>query len=167
MSSTNVVVDVIADGVADFLRRLCDCERKRGELGDRYALVSVADEVIRAANDGRSIDLGNVRVEVAKRLFRRIVTVRFMGRSMTVDEFLVEVSKARSALAWYENDCSSEAVLEPIYRTDDRPTIEYVRANYDAFKTICAGSIPDLAYPPDFPAYAKMGIEQGIRKYSP
>ncbi len=167
MSGTNVVIDVIADGVADFLKRLCECERRRSELSDKYALTSIADEVIKAANDGRNVDLGNVRVEVSRRLFRRTVTVHFMGRSMTVDEFLVEVSKARSALAWYESDCSSEAVLEPIYRTDDRPTIEYVRANYDTFKVICAGSTPDLAYPPDFPAYARMGIEQGIRKYGP
>jgi hypothetical protein len=164
VSARDIVTSIIADAVADFIRRVCECERSRETLVEDLELARVADEVVRAVSEGREGVFGPVIMRAQKKPLRRRIRVWLFGREVSVEELLVRISKARSRAAWLNSDCSQNALLETIYKTEDRYLIEIIKRDFEKFKAACRGEAPSIDFN-EVPSYVSEGIRRGIEVY--
>lgn len=155
---------VIAEGVLQLVKRLCNCEKMRREYARDLQLAEVADQVTRALADGQAGTYGPVEVEVRRKALglSRDVKVRLWGREVDVDQLLAEISRARSRMAWLQADCSDHSLMEALYASDDRYAIEFVQRNLPAFSVACHGQVPSLDLS-GLPAHVAEGISRGLK----
>lgn len=165
MSAHDVVVGIVADAVKEFLNRLCECQRLRETHARDIELANVADAVTKALSEGREGEFGPVVVKIHKKfLGRREVRAALYGREVTVDELLAEISKAKSRAAWLAADCSEQALVETLYRFEDRYLIDVVQRNFSSFRKACKGETPHIDFG-EAPAHVIEGTVRGIREY--
>ncbi|MGC9050398.1 hypothetical protein [Pyrobaculum sp.] len=165
MSAQDVVVGIIAEAFVDFVRRLCECERLREAHSRDLELAKVADEVTRAVSEGRGGEFGPVVVKVQKKfLGRREVKASLYGREVDVDTLLTELSKAKSRAAWLNSDCSEGALIEALYKYEDRYLIEVAQRNFDKFKKLCSGEVPQVDFG-EAPGHVVEGVVRGVKTY--
>lgn len=159
-----VAIEAIAEGYANALARLCECARLKRAYAEDLELASVADAVMKAIADEKPIEAGPVKIEVKKRLLGKSLRVLLRGQEVDPNELLTKISQARSRAAWLQSDCSDQAVLEPIYATNDREAIEYAVRHMDELAKVCEGFSPSMEGV-EIPQYVKEGIMRGIDKY--
>lgn len=159
-----IAIEAIAEGYANALARLCECVKLRRTYAEDLELASVADAVMKAIADEKSIEAGPVKVEVKKKLLGKSLRVLLRGREIDPDELLTKISQARSRAAWLQSDCSDQAVLEPIYATNDRDAIEYAVRHMEELAKVCQGVAPSLEGI-EIPQYVKEGIRRGVDKF--
>lgn len=159
-----IVVDSIADGYSSLLQRLCECARLRREYSSDLELASVADAVMRALSEESSISVGPVKVEMRRKLLGKSMKVELWGKEVSPDELLAKISQARSRAAWLQSDCSDQAVMEPVYASNDREAIEFAMRNLAELAKICDGATPNLDLS-NLPEYVVAGIKRGLEKY--
>lgn len=160
-----MVTDIIAQAFVDFIRRVCECENLWKAHAKDLELAKVGDEVTKAISEGIEGEYGPVTVKVRKKLLgRREVRVWLYGNEIDVDALLAEISKARSRAAWLLNDCSENALLETLYKYEDRYLIEVAQRNLDKVKNICAGELPRIEFG-EAPAHVVEGVVKGVRIY--
>jgi hypothetical protein len=161
----DVVTGIIADAVLDFVKRVCECERLKEIHAKDLELAKVADEVTAAISEGREGVFGPVAVKVQKKfLGRREIKALVFGREVDVDTLLSEVSKAKSRAAWIASDCSDHALIESLYKYEDRYLIEVVQRNFEKFKYVCLGRNPEIDFG-DAPPHVVDGVKKGISSY--
>jgi len=161
----DVVTGIIADAVLDFVKRVCECERLKEIHAKDLELAKVADEVTAAISEGREGVFGPVAVKVQKKfLGRREIKALLFGKEVDVDTLLSEVSKAKSRAAWIANDCSDHALIESLYKYEDRYLIEVVQRNFEKFKYVCLGRNPEIDFG-DAPPHVVDGVKKGISSY--
>jgi hypothetical protein len=161
----DVVTGIIADAVLDFVKRVCECERLKEIHAKDLELAKVADEVTAAISEGREGVFGPVAVKVQKKfLGRREIKALLFGREVDVDTLLSEVSKAKSRAAWIASDCSDHALIESLYKYEDRYLIEVVQRNFEKFKYVCLGRSPAIDFG-DAPPHVVDGVKKGISSY--
>ena len=159
-----IVIEAIAEGYANALARLCECARLRKEYAGDLELASVADVVTRALADGKPVEVGPVKIEVRRRLLGKSLRVLLRGVEVDPDELLTKISQARSKAAWLQSDCSDQAVLEPIYATNDRDAVEFAVRHMDELSGVCEGRAPSLEGL-EMPEYVKEGIKRGVERF--
>jgi hypothetical protein len=159
-----IAIGAIAEGYYSMLARLCECARLRREYSADLELASVADVVMRAIAEEQPVEAGPVRVEVKRRLLGKSVKVVYRGEEVDPNEFLTKISQARSRAAWLQSDCSDQAVLEPVYATNDRDAIEYAVRHMDELSKVCDGVSPQLEGL-EMPSYVKEGIKKGVERF--
>ncbi|RFA94908.1 hypothetical protein [Pyrobaculum aerophilum] len=165
MSAQDVVVGLIAEALVDFVKRVCECEKLREAHVRDLKLAEVADEITRAVAEGREGEYGPVVVKVQRKfLGRREVKAYLYGNEVDVNTLLAELSKAQSRAAWLLNDCSENALIETLYKYEDRYLIEVVQRNFDKFKVMCAGKAPEIEFG-EAPAHIIEGVVRGIKNY--
>jgi hypothetical protein len=165
VSARDEVTGIIAGTVLDFVKRVCECERIKEIHAKDLELARVADEVMAAISEGHGGVFGPVVVKVQKKfLGRREIKALLFGREVNVDTLLSEVSKAKSRAAWIANDCSDRALIESLYKGEDRYLIEVVQRNFEKFKYVCLGRNPEIDFG-NVPAYVVDGIKKGILLY--
>lgn len=165
MHAQDVVTGIIADAVLDFVKRVCECERLKEIHAKDLELAKVADEVTAAISEGREGVFGPVAVKVQKKfLGRREIKALVFGREVDVDTLLSEVSKAKSRAAWIASDCSDHALIESLYKYEDRYLIEVVQRNFEKFKYVCLGRNPEIDFG-DAPPHVVDGVKKGISSY--
>lgn len=165
MRAQDVVTGIVADAVLDFVKRVCECERLKEIHAKDLELAKVADEVTAAISEGREGVFGPVAVKVQKKfLGRREIKALLFGREVDVDTLLSEVSKAKSRAAWIANDCSDHALIESLYKYEDRYLIEVVQRNFEKFKYVCLGRNPEIDFG-DAPPHVVDGVKKGISSY--
>lgn len=165
MSARDVVTGIIADAVVDFIKRVCECERLKEVHARDLELAKIAEEVTRAISEMREGEFGPVVIKVQKKfLGRREVKAFLLGREVDVDTLLGEFSKARSRAAWISSDCSDHALIETLYKYEDRYLIEVVQRNFEKFRLVCRGQNPEIDYG-DAPAHVIDGVKKGIASY--
>jgi len=135
----DVVTGIIADAVLDFVKRVCECERLK------------------------EIHAKDLKVQ-KKFLGRREIKALLFGREVDVDTLLSEVSKAKSRAAWIASDCSDHALIESLYKYEDRYLIEVVQRNFEKFKYVCLGRNPEIDFG-DAPPHVVDGVKKGISSY--
>ncbi|MEL9990968.1 MAG: hypothetical protein QXP98_09800 [Thermoproteus sp.] len=159
-----IAISAIADGYYSTLVRLCDCVRLRREYSGDLELATVADAVMKALAEERPITAGPVRIEVKKKILGKALKAYLWDKEVDPNELLTRISQARSRAAWLQTDCSDQAILDPIYATNDRDAIEYAMRHLDDLAKICEGVTPKLEGL-DIPQYVKEGIKKGIEKF--
>lgn len=166
MAARDVVVDIITEAFTNFVHRLCDCERLREVHARDLELAKVADEVTKALSEGRDGDFGIVVVKIQKKLFgRREVRAWLDGREIDVDSLLSELSRAKSRVAWISSDCSEQALVEVLYKYDDRYLIDVVLRNFDNLRGLCRGEIPRVDFG-EAPAHVIEGVVRGMKNFA-
>ena len=165
MSAHDLVAGIIADAVVDFIKRVCECERFKEMHTKDLELAKVAEEVTRAISEGREGEFGPVAIKVQKKfLGRREVKAFLLGKEVDVNALLGELSKARSRAAWISSDCSDHALIETLYKYEDRYLIEVVQRNFEKFRLVCRGQNPEIDFN-DAPAHVVDGVKKGIASY--
>ncbi|ABL87707.1 conserved hypothetical protein [Pyrobaculum islandicum DSM 4184] len=165
MSAHNVVVGIISEALVDLLKRMCECEKLKELHVKDFELAKVADEVTKAISEGREGDFGPVVVRLQKKfLGRREIKVWLFGREIDVDSLLSEISKAKSRVSWLLNDCSDQALIETLYKYEDRYLIEVVQRNFNEIRKVCSREVPKLVFG-DVPTYVIEGVTRGIETY--
>jgi hypothetical protein len=161
----DVVTEIIAKATLDFVKRVCECERLREIHAKDLELAKVADEVTAAISEGREGVFGPVVVKVQRKfLGRREIKALLFGNEVDLNMLLSEVSKAKSRAAWIASDCSDRALIESLYRYEDRYLIDVVQRNFEKFKYVCLGKNPEIDFS-DAPPYVVDGIKKGISSY--
>jgi hypothetical protein len=159
------VTEIIAEAILDFVKRVCECERLKEIHAKDLELAKVADEVTAAISEGREGVFGPVAVKIQKKfLGRREIKALLFGKEVDVDTLLSEVSKAKSRAAWIANDCSDHALIESLYKYEDRYLIEVVQRNFEKFKYVCLGRNPEIDFG-DAPPHVVGGVKKGISSY--
>jgi len=165
VSAHDLVAGIIADAVVDFIKRVCECERLKEMHTKDLELAKVAEEVTRAISEGREGEFGPVAIKVQKKfLGRREVKAFLLGKEVDVNALLGELSKARSRAAWISSDCSDHALIETLYKYEDRYLIEVVQRNFEKFRLVCRGQNPEIDFN-DAPAHVVDGVKKGIASY--
>jgi hypothetical protein len=159
-----IAIESIAEGYYGVLSRLCECRRLRREYSADLELASVADAVIKALADGTPLSAGPVKIEVKRGLLKKSIRAELWGKEISPDELLTRISQARSRAAWLQADCSDQAVLEPIYASNDRDAIDFAAKNLEEMARVCDGEEPSLALS-GLPEYIAEGIKRGIKKF--
>lgn len=159
-----IAIEAIAESYYSMLVRLCECERLRREYARDLELASVADIVIKALAEERSVEAGPVKIEVRRRLLGKSVRILLWDNEVTPDELLTKVSQARSRAAWLQSDCSDQALLEPVYSSNDREAIEYAVGHLGELSKVCEGTVPRLDSV-NLQDYVKQGILRGIEQF--
>lgn len=159
-----IAIESIADGYYGILSRLCECKRLRKEYSADLELASVADAVIKALAEGSPLSAGPVKIEVKRGLLKKSIKAELWGREISPDELLTRISQARSRAAWLQADCSDQAVLEPIYASNDRDAIDFATKNLEEIAKACDGEEPNLTLS-GLPEYVAEGIRRGIKKF--
>ncbi|MFN7106015.1 MAG: hypothetical protein ACK4M3_05465 [Pyrobaculum sp.] len=162
--AADVVIEIIANAFVELASRMCECEKlKEVHLKD-LELAKVADEVAKAVSDGREGEFGPVVVKIEKKLLGRKIRVWLYGRETSADSLLSELSKARSRAAWIYSDCSEHALLELLYKYEDRYLTEVMQRNFDKIKAVCRGEAPSLDFG-EAPAYVINGVMEGLKAF--
>jgi hypothetical protein len=165
VSAHDVVAGIIADAVVDFIKRVCECERLKEVHVRDLELAKIAEEVTRAISEGREGEFGPVVIKVQKKfLGRREVKAFLFSKEVDVDTLLGELSKARSRAAWISSDCSDHALIELLYKYEDRYLIEVVQRNFEKFRLVCGGQNPEIDFD-DAPAHVVEGVKKGVASY--
>ncbi|MEM1598249.1 MAG: hypothetical protein QW598_10755 [Pyrobaculum sp.] len=161
----DVVVKIIEEAVVDFASRLCECERLKQLHVRDIELAKVADEVTKAIAEFKEGDYGPVSIRVQKKfLGRKEVKVLLFGQEVDPNQLLTEISKARSRAAWISSDCSEQALVETLYKYEDRYLVEVVMRNFDVFKNLCVGKQPKVEFG-DAPAHVVEGVLRGVQNF--
>ncbi|MEZ0319469.1 MAG: hypothetical protein ABWK05_05715 [Pyrobaculum sp.] len=161
----DVVVKIVEEAVLDFVSRLCECERLKQLHVKDVELAKVADEVTKAIAEFKEGDYGPVSIRVQKKfLGRKEVKVLLFGQEVDPNQLLSEISKARSRAAWISSDCSQQALVETLYKYEDRYLVEVAMRNFDVFKNLCAGERPKVEFG-DAPSHVIEGVLRGIEAF--
>ncbi|MFN3805252.1 MAG: hypothetical protein ACK4SY_09365 [Pyrobaculum sp.] len=162
--ATDVVIEIIANAFVELASRMCECEKlKEIHLKD-LELAKAADEIAKAVSDGREGEFGPVVIKIERKLLGRRMRVWLYGNETSADLLLSELSKAKSRAAWIHSDCSENALLELLYKYEDRYLIEVIQRNFDKIKAVCRGEAPALDFG-EAPAYVINGVMEGLKLF--
>jgi hypothetical protein len=126
-------------------------------------VLRMESEVRRCIESGSPCDLGMIRVELNRGLFRKRAVIVLGNRAISIEEFDSLVSKAKSLVQWYENDCSIEALsLEFTGMDHAEKIIQFMEANRDRLLEACSGKAVNLIIE-GVPDYVNEGMWRAIR----
>lgn len=163
-NAQDVVTGILANAFVELASRVCECEKLRETHVRDMELARVADEVARAISEKREGEFGPVIIKIHKKFLKQSVNVWLYGREIEVDLLLSELSKAKSRVMWISSDCSEHAILEILYKYEDRYLLEFVHKNFDKIKAICRGEVPHLDFG-EVPAYVVDSVKKGINTF--
>lgn len=124
----------------NIIMHYCTCRREYERKSELLYIIDIKDDIEKCISDKRPCDLGKVRVDIIKKLFKSEVYVLLNNKRLSVDEFKNLVIALESFMEWYRSDCSIDALMSPLIGADFFEKVkDLLKDNLDLLNNVCEG----------------------------
>ncbi len=158
-----VISEIVKDKILNFLKRYCKCIQAREEYRDILDS-SLIDELSKAIEDKRDVDLGSIKIYFRKRFLSTKMCIEYRGQTYCNDDAMLVISRIRSIYEWYKSDCNLNNILADTVENNDFNLITFLERNLKNIENICRGNEAELDFSMLDDA-AKIGVDRAIKQF--
>ena len=132
-----VIEVIVYEKILKFLQRYCNCIRFRKVHENEFKIAKYLDLIENALKNFKEIKIENIETIVRKKFLKKEIYLKINNRELNKDEAITYISRIRSLIEWYNQDCNTNIIISETIQTNDFNLITFINKNLDLISKYC------------------------------
>ena len=160
-----VIETIVCEKIIKFLQRYCTCIKFKKNHELEFKIVNYLNTIEDALRNFKEIEIDSLKVIVRKKFLRKEVYLVIKNREFNKDEAITYLSRIRSIIEWYNQDCSLNIIISETIQTNDFNLITFINRNLNLINKYCEEcTVAELDYS-ELESYVVNGIKKAFNEY--